>query len=49
MIFHAKTTLVIDDDVVRRLRQEAAWKGMTFFTTVAAALRLFLEVVDPMA
>jgi len=27
VIFHAKTTLVIDDDVVRRLRQEAAWKG----------------------
>ncbi|MCU0230550.1 MAG: ribbon-helix-helix protein, CopG family [Acidobacteria bacterium] len=38
-----KTTLVIDDGVMKRLRQEAARKGTTISALVEAALRLFLE------
>lgn len=44
MVFHmAKTTLVIDDQVMRRLRQEAARQGRTISELVEAALRLMLE------
>jgi hypothetical protein len=44
MVFHmAKTTLVIDDQVMRRLRQEAVRQGRTISELVEAALRLMLE------
>ncbi len=44
MVFHmAKTTLVIDDQVMRRLRQEAARQGRTISELVESALRLLLE------
>jgi len=43
MVSHMKTTLVIDDGVMKRLRQEAARKGTTISALVEAALRLFLE------
>ncbi|MBW6456588.1 MAG: hypothetical protein K0A98_11960 [Trueperaceae bacterium] len=38
-----KTTLVIDDTVVRRLRQEAARRGVTMSELVEAGLRRVLD------
>ncbi len=38
-----KTTLVIDDQVMRRLKQEAARQGRTVSELVEAALRAMLE------
>lgn len=38
-----KTTLVIDDQVMRRVRQEAAVRGTTISGIVESALRTFLE------
>lgn len=43
MVFHMKTTLVIDDQIMRRLKQEAARRRRTVSELVEAALRLFLE------
>jgi hypothetical protein len=42
-----KTTLVIDDTVLERLRQEAARQGKTISELVEAALRAFLERRSP--
>jgi len=39
MVFHMKTTLVIDDGVAARLRQEAARTGRTMSDIVETALR----------
>jgi len=43
MVFHMKTTLVIDDKVMAKLKQEAARQGMTISELVESALRLFLR------
>ena len=43
MVSHMKTTLVIDDKVMKRLREEAARRGATISELVEAALRLLLE------
>jgi hypothetical protein len=43
MVFHMKTTLVIDDRVMVRLREEAARRGETISALVESALRLLLE------
>jgi hypothetical protein len=43
MDFHMKTTLVIDDSVMIRLREEAARQGRTLSEMVEAALRLLLD------
>jgi plasmid stability protein len=43
MLSHMKTTLNIDDTVMRRLRQEAARQGRTMSEMVEAALRLLLR------
>lgn len=43
MVFHMKTTLVIDDGVMRQLKEEAARKGTTISALVEAALRRMLE------
>jgi hypothetical protein len=43
MVCHMKTTLVIDDTVLERLREEAARQGRTISELVEAALRSFLE------
>jgi hypothetical protein len=43
MVFHMKTTLVIDDQVMTRLKQEAARQGTTISALVEAALRSFLR------
>ena len=42
MVFHMKTTLNIDDHVMRRLREEAARRGTTISELVEAALRRIL-------
>jgi hypothetical protein len=42
-----KTTLVIDDTVLARLRREAARQGRTISELVEAALRSFLERDTP--
>jgi len=42
-----KTTLVIDDNVVRRLREEAARRGVTMSELVEAGLRRILD--EPVA
>ncbi len=46
MVFHMKTTLVIDDGVMIRLREEAARQGRTLSDLVEAALRLMFERRD---
>ncbi len=38
-----KTTLVIDETIMARLREEAARQGKTISELVEAALRLFLQ------
>jgi hypothetical protein len=43
MVFHMKTTLVIDDTVLARLRREAARQDRTISELVEAALRAFLR------
>ncbi len=43
MVFHMKTTLNIDDGVMKRLRKEAARQGKTLSEMVEAALRRSLE------
>jgi hypothetical protein len=43
MVFHMKTTLIIDDRVMVQLREEAARRGETISTLVESALRLLLE------
>jgi hypothetical protein len=43
MVFHMKTTLIIDDRVMVRLREEAVRRGETISTLVESALRLLLE------
>ena len=43
MVFHMKTTLIIDDGVMIRLREEAAREGKTLSELVEAALRNMLS------
>lgn len=43
IVFHMKTTLVIDDEVMRRLKAEAARRGTTISRLVEAALRALLD------
>jgi len=47
MVFHMKTTLEIDDNVMRRLKQQAARQGKTISELVEAALRKALETESP--
>lgn len=42
MVFHMKTTLVIDDQVMLRLKQEAAARRVTMSELVEAGLRQVL-------
>lgn len=42
MVFHMKTTLNIDEQVMRRLKQEAARTGKTMSELVEAGLRRVL-------
>lgn len=43
MVFHMKTTLIIDDHIMKRLKVEAVRQGRTISELVEAALRLLLE------
>jgi len=43
MVFHMKTTLNIDDGVMKRLKREAARQGTTMSALVETALRRLLE------
>jgi ribbon-helix-helix CopG family protein len=43
MVAHMKTTLNIDDNVMHRLREEAARRGTTISELVEAGLRLVLD------
>ncbi len=43
MVCHMKTTLVIDDEIMRRLKAEAARRGTTISNLVESALRAMLE------
>lgn len=43
MVFHMKTTLVIDDTVMMRLKEEAARSGRTMSELVEVALRRLLD------
>jgi hypothetical protein len=42
MVFHMKTTLNIDDEVMRALKREAARQGRTMSELVETALRMLL-------
>jgi len=42
MVFHMKTTLMIDDVIFSHLKEEAARQGRTMSELVESALRLFL-------
>jgi hypothetical protein len=42
MVFHMKTTLMIDDGIMRRLKAEAARRGTTISNLVESALRAML-------
>lgn len=43
MFFHMKTTLVIEDGIMRRLKAEAARRGTTISSLVESALRAMLD------
>jgi len=43
MVSHMKTTLNIDDTVMRHLKREAARQGRTMSELVESALRLLLQ------
>lgn len=43
MVFHMKTTLIIDDGVMVKLKREAARSGRTMSELVETALRRFLQ------
>jgi hypothetical protein len=47
MVIHMKTTLVIDDQVMKRLKQEAARQGKTISALVESALRMLLTKNAP--
>ena len=47
MVFHMKTTLNIDETVMRRLREAAAQRGTTMSTLVEAGIRRVLSTPLP--
>lgn len=49
MVFHMKTTLQIDDGVMRRLKREAARQRRTMSELVEVALRRMLDAREPAA
>ncbi len=44
MVIHMKTTLNIDDTVMKRLKTESARQGKTMSELVESALRLFFKL-----
>ena len=47
MVVRMKTTLVIDDTIVRRVKERAAAESTTISEIVEAALRLLLDRAEP--
>jgi hypothetical protein len=47
MVFHMKTTLVVNDTIMKRLKAEAARQGLTISELVESALRRLLETPRP--
>jgi hypothetical protein len=47
MVSRMKTTLVIDDTVMKRLREESAKRGVTMSALVEAGLRRILDEPEP--
>lgn len=47
MVFHMKTTLSIDDQVMSQLKREAARQGRTMSELVETALRLLFRSRKP--
>jgi hypothetical protein len=47
MVFHMKTTLVIDDGIFRAIKEKATRDGTTISALVEAALRLMLRAPAP--
>lgn len=47
MVFHMKTTLVINDTIMKRVKAEAARQGRTISDLVESALRQLLESPRP--
>ena len=43
MVFHMKTTLIIDDGVMTKLKRESVRSGRTMSELVETALRRFLQ------
>lgn len=43
MVFHMKTTLMVHDDVMKRVKEQAARRGTTISEIVESALRRYLE------
>lgn len=43
MVFHMKTTVIIDDKIMIELKREAARQGRTMSELIEAALRLLLR------
>ena len=43
MVCHMKTTLNIDDSIMKRLKQEAARQGCTMSELVESALRMLFQ------
>lgn len=43
MVFHMKTTLVVNDTIMKRLKAEAARQGVTISELVESALRQLLD------
>lgn len=46
MFLHMRTTLVIDDRVMKRIKEEAARRGITISKLVEGALRAHLDGPD---
>jgi len=47
MVFHMKTTLMIDDRIMAQLKKEAVRQGKTISELVESALRLLLQKPSP--
>lgn len=47
MVFHMKTTLVVSDIIMKRLKAEAARQGLTISDLVESALRQLLDTPHP--
>jgi len=47
MVFHMKTTLIVNDTIMKRLKAEAARQGRTISEMVESAIRQLLDAPPP--